>query len=668
MSTALPPPWQRVFKTPFRELVSEGPTGSLDWRVTLAKANPPEPVAELIGDVVRKSGLWSNEKQAVTGELLAHFGDGLEAAATAEELVESFGDPATAAKLIRRAKKRCRPIGWHAWWWATRGAAIAVVAYVAFGFYLMNRRPQVDTDVLWMTINRPIHSRPEAEKAWPEYARLLEQIEEERDPNPPHAAPLQVGGGLMEGLNEYSLHYSIGGHNEPRRTEEQQAELDDWLTDHADWLVGLRAAALKPSMGLGIGPSDDFPQAARALWGYSNRNNDDDLWHGGLFSSQHPQQNLRIFADWMLADAEYARRQEDGGRVLANVHSAIGLSRQAREPLTLMDWMIADRILRLVIRDATQTLGQAPDLWTAEQLRDLAHALATIERPPGSWLDAQEAGCRDFINRVFAGERLSLRGVQTYGNEIDLPDEVVAMLQAVRSTKRGLADGFSNDPLANLVWRVQAAAVMPWVTSRVTHSEALAGTTKLFEVARRRCATPLWADPPSVEAAMKAMPSSRGEIASLGLWGDGGIDTLTRLDGELDGLLVGIALELARRDADGEWPESLDGLAPRFLPELPIDLINGGPLGYRLVEGQPVVYSLGVDGDDDLGQLPANMNEAFRERLGSDYRRSYYVAPPLREPERSERLAENASANDGDWVLWSLAEPRYVPDSRDQPE
>ncbi len=114
--------------------------------------------------------------------------------------------------------------------------------------------------------------------------------------------------------------------------------------------------------------------------------------------------------------------------------------------------------------------------------------------------------------------------------------------------------------------------------------------------------------------------------------------TFERSRGRRDGVLIGIALELYRRE-HGDWPEALAELASRWLPEVPVDRINGGALGYVLKDGKPVVYSLGVDGDDDGGRLPKS----------SKGDQSYYVVGPPKK--------EVGEEYEGDWVIWSLVEP-----------
>jgi hypothetical protein len=64
-----------------------------------------------------------------------------------------------------------------------------------------------------------------------------------------------------------------------------------------------------------------------------------------------------------------------------------------------------------------------------------------------------------------------------------------------------------------------------------------------------------------------------------------------------------IALERYRL-AHGEFPESLDALAPHFMEKIPHDIINGQPLHYRRTDdGQFVLYSVGWNEADDGGMV-----------------------------------------------------------------
>jgi hypothetical protein len=66
---------------------------------------------------------------------------------------------------------------------------------------------------------------------------------------------------------------------------------------------------------------------------------------------------------------------------------------------------------------------------------------------------------------------------------------------------------------------------------------------------------------------------------------------------------VAIALERYRL-AHGDYPDTLDVLAPQFIDKVPHDLIGGQPLKYRKTNNNFVLYSIGWN-EKDNGGVPA---------------------------------------------------------------
>lgn len=67
--------------------------------------------------------------------------------------------------------------------------------------------------------------------------------------------------------------------------------------------------------------------------------------------------------------------------------------------------------------------------------------------------------------------------------------------------------------------------------------------------------------------------------------------------------IIACALERYRL-AEGQYPDSLDALSPRFLAKLPHDLIGGQPLKYhRTNDGRFLLYSIGWNEKDDGGTI-----------------------------------------------------------------
>lgn len=53
--------------------------------------------------------------------------------------------------------------------------------------------------------------------------------------------------------------------------------------------------------------------------------------------------------------------------------------------------------------------------------------------------------------------------------------------------------------------------------------------------------------------------------------------------------------------AKGEWPAKLEDLVPEFLPAVPRDPMDGESLRLRTTRPDPVIYSVGRDGENQGG-------------------------------------------------------------------
>jgi hypothetical protein len=90
---------------------------------------------------------------------------------------------------------------------------------------------------------------------------------------------------------------------------------------------------------------------------------------------------------------------------------------------------------------------------------------------------------------------------------------------------------------------------------------------------------------------------------------------------------VGCALERYRL-ANGQFPETLEALGPKFIEKLPHDVINGQPLKYRRTDdGQFVLYSVGWNETDDGGTVGLMKEGApgWKREGGVDWRQGDWV-------------------------------------------
>ncbi|TWT88382.1 hypothetical protein Mal64_18620 [Pseudobythopirellula maris] len=638
-----PDPWRETFPTFFaaRECAADVVRSWLSprtYKQAVAKADLPLAVAETVSETVRRTRLWRGERIAVADELVSHFQEGLASGQSPEALVADFGEPRTAARLMRRGKVRNRPRVWQAWWWASRGALAGLALYALFAMCLLIPKPVVSVNYL-KKLNAPAAAVPEDDRAWPLYLDAFRIVAEEqrfkREAGDPQA-------------NFYGWEQPWA--SEPLTATTRPAA-EAWIAEHVDFIEKLRAAASKPRLGVEVGFDkpyrDDFAELEGGIRPEEPAYED---FGGGLqhVLLDHVQQ-MRAVARVLMVDAQLSA---DGRRVSDDIEAMLGVAKQSGEVGFYVSALVMVSIDRMAWAFLEDTLRNRSEVFNDEQLKRLAHLAAASSYDATPYLATERLVFLDLVQRLYCESAWG-------GGHLDLDAWVKSdewrrrFFENERKDNTGLKNGLVRKTVAPLAFLVTAS-----------RSGVVAKYDELSARVRSRAQRPLWET------------SSRGDYTDsfdevplwqrlryppITLWGAGiNIGSVPSVfhgaRGLRDGALVGIALELLRREHGG-WPESLDQLAPRWLPELPVDRINGGPLGYRLVDGQPVVYSLGVDRDDDGGLWPSRFTTQTSANL-SRWQIPYVVRPPIDNPPAEE---------DGDWVIWSLAPPRYMPSEADQP-
>jgi len=94
------------------------------------------------------------------------------------------------------------------------------------------------------------------------------------------------------------------------------------------------------------------------------------------------------------------------------------------------------------------------------------------------------------------------------------------------------------------------------------------------------------------------------------------VEKFAKIQSELDLARLACALDRFRL-AHGNYPETLNALAPQFIAQLPHDVINGQPLHYRRTDdGKFVLYSVGWDDKDDGGKVYITKNGMVDQKKG----------------------------------------------------
>jgi hypothetical protein len=284
-------------------------------------------------------------------------------------------------------------------------------------------------------------------------------------------------------------------------------------------------------------------------------------------------------------------------------------------------------------------LRDSPRLLDDRALTELAHRLAAVG---GGTLrvrvDRERAAFHDVLQRYFTDDG--------HGDGLPRPE----LMQLAKS-----------GPQRDESWRG-----LPWVLPAL--SPLMAGKRELrgkfeallteYEVEAR---TPLWErEGPGVDREIEAL--ARSPLNWLHyhplLILMPALDHITCIS-ELgqqsqDATLVAIALELYHR-RHGDYPATLDALVPQFLPQVPPDRYDGKPIKYRIVDGRPLLYSVGVDRKDDGGRLPNPRTlkpDAPHRKLQANWGAAQWQPPPPAGQPARERFPYA----DGDWILWPPVE------------
>jgi hypothetical protein len=593
---------RRLCTTPLTDLCRGRLSGAMDVETALDD-ELPAPLRALVLRVVRKARLWRSEKVDVARELASHLQEGLDAGRTPDDLIESFGDAALASKLIGRAKRRARPPHVRAFVYARNGLlgvlGVSIVFYGVLSARYAIASPTIARDYV-AELTAPMRAVPEADRAWPVYFDALRAI-------PPFR---------FNGVLETPAYAPLGeeGH-------------EAWAAYHATTAEALaltRRAASMPS--LGYVPSIQ-PDAALAEL---RRARGDEVQPMGTVSEEDLSipthairfaylPELRNLARHLAYDAELAAKEGDGSRIVENVRALFGIATHLRDVPSLISELNSMSVASLALDTTLEAMAVAPEALTRAEMRDLAHTVAGF---------ADGA----FVMR-YEGERVMFDDVlQHVYTDDGAGGGTIADIGLLRS----LASGRPS-MLLDVATPVLPVVVEDRASAKRTYDRILASA----EATRTQ---PLWKrDFTEYDRLVEQLHASR--------WRHIVVSTVApvfrRLIVQPDlfeqrrvAALAAMALEVHRRDT-GAYPAALEELTPGLLPSVPVDVFTGQPLRYRIENGRPLLYSFGVDRDDDGGTAPAGGVSGSMEWM---------------EPDRIQAQLTSAYGHrlhDGDWILWS---------------
>ncbi len=593
---------RRLAHTPMRDVVRGRLSGRADVKRLVAAAELPVPLASIVLEVARRSRLGRLERADVADELIAHFVDGLRAGSSPGALADVFGPARQAARLIRRAKRRNRPLLWKAWVRSVQAVGLLigllVVIYIVAAIRLFTGTPVLAHDYL-AEVNAAAQAVPKAQRAWPMYRSALVALGEI-----PKEIDLRV-----------------------RPVDSDWDEVAEFVATHAEALDLVRQAASRPGLGYIVGFVMD--EADLALWPemeryVHDRNVEMELAKAGLMGLLLPHMaQLRKLGQLLALDAHRAVALGDGALAVADIEASLGLAEHVREAPFLINELSSLRVIGGALTTVGEILAERPGIFTDSQLHALAHRLAAVHGGRIQLrLDGEKLGFQDFVQRLYTDDgqgdgRLTSQGLQSQSYLGWMPDQS-SDVPPMRVGPLG--------PVLGLVLagrREMTEEYMRWITR-----------------AEAEISKPLWQqDQATLDrefGRLKDSPIYNARFFPIALvmpaLGMAGRYPQMVIQ-QRDAMLAAIGLELYRR-RNGAWPQSLDMLVPDLLPAVPPDRFDGRPMRYRLIDGKPLLYSIGSYRDDDGGRPPLDRRGRLTPKL---------AALVVEDP---------AKAADGDWVLW----------------
>jgi len=589
--------WARILRTSLRDATRLRFDVEQRIEQVILSAQLESPLAQIVRRITNDSRLLYSERIAVAEELAAHFADGVDAGESPEKLAKDFGDDAQASHLISRSQRRKRKGPGR--YISTSGKVAGILLLVILAIYgvlavrFFFGSPDPSHDYL-ADLNKPVVTAPAEERAWPVYREALLMLE----------APPMI----------YSARTPVPG-------EPGWDQLADYLRQMQPAIERFSQGAAKPTMGYtynyGVNPEDAdvFPGMELAS---EIDAGDEPLT---LINVLLPHTTLRQVAVMVGDDIRRAVADDDLDAATRNFETMLGMATQMLDGPTLIEQLVGYSIANI----ATERFGEiALDAhWSSQQLARIDDAFRRYG--DGQRIITNVAGERhmfmDVIQHTYTDDgtgdgRLTWSGLE--------------MIDSFMVNMNNPPDG--DEWLDNVVTNAMLPAMTVVSASR---QEVVDKYDEILAELIAEGQQPHWQRDSQVDMKIEKMAAeSRWEFYPITVLMPAISKVFTSADRstmQRDATRVAIAA-LQYRMQHGNWPATLDAMIPANLDAAPIDQYTGKPLGYAVRDGQPVVYSVGNDGDDDGGR-PAEAQDDARMPPGTG---------------RWQGVEEV----DGDWILW----------------
>jgi len=626
----------------------------VDWRSMISGSELPDQVQLIVTRVVSESRLSRVEKTQVAEELLCHFEDGNQRGKSFFKLIDDFGDPATAASLIRISKLRNRSMMSKLFRGGMRSALVGVVCYTGLAAFFHMGTPNVSVDYL-VDFNRGATSVAESDKAWNVYRDVWAKYEF-----------IEAPGGHFKEIYTTEEDGSLGDLVKPSDGEFWDIAKKK-LADSEDLLESFRVGGVMPAHGLVLqsDPNKYSPEDRAALYSQKDPNEPFDNSLGlqdvspeadrilgeSIIGVLLPHvQTFRNVARILTVDTRWAMEQGDTERATRNIEAIFGMGYQATEAPCLVCSLVGVAVhgIGYGVIDESMADGRF-DEFDAEQLMRIQTAVAKYSINDMVKLEGERLMINDVVQRTYSDDGNGDGRITPVGYD------VICNLHHLFQMS-GEASGFENHFVVKQA--VKLAGPVSLLTM-ATRKQVTDKSADLMDEIESRFDIPMYLDD---------MSDLEEEIAEIEQVSSGYMllsqllpahqqcrSAMFRTIANQGGVEMAIAAYRYQKE-NGQFPPSSEALVGEYLDAIPTDQLNGEPLNYKLTDEGFQVYSVGFDLDDDDGQ--AFMVTDDGELAHEDWDESDFEAHGVRPQKASEywRMDHGPDHVSGDWVIW----PRYA--------
>ncbi len=507
-------------------------------------------IVEFLHLVIKNMHYRRSARQEVMTELAAHFEDQLKDCKTeqekeqkAKQLIEQFGDPKLLGILLRRAKKRCRPLWRTAVVRSFQAVGILILCLIVYIVWFVTGKPVITTDYV------------------AEFNRLVRPVaDESQNASPLYDKAVQ----LLKANSDYNDVKELLRKKYDEATADEKEKIEKWITTNKGIFDLVIAGSQKP------------------YYWRIYQNHHPDL--GMIYVLMPELGEFRTFARFLSWRAQFFAEQGRYEDSFSDLTVCYRLGRHIRQGnKTLIEQLVGIAIEAISVGTIRDILGEhkidSPALKALQE--NLERAFANENSVIN--FAAEKLFMYDETQRCFTDS--------VFGSHLYLPHFIG--LSATTGTS-----GSETGPDFATAFRI----LFTQPGKRETRQMAGRLYNYYDNIAHK---TPAQIHSEMIDDGKEFMKIVKGNLLLWMLAPASGrvVETGYRNKTEVQATVATIALQRYKEDK-GQYPDSLNDLiAAGFLKELPIDSYSDKPLIYRKTDTGFTLYSIGRNFKDDGGVM-----------------------------------------------------------------